>query len=323
MKGQDNLVSVIIPVFNKEKYVQRCLDSVRRSLYSDLEIILVDDGSTDASLDICNNIANEDSRIRVFSQPNGGVSSARNLAIEKSTGKYLTFVDPDDTLSANMLSELIQLIELYSADMAYCYSRDIFTDKIIIPSQNSGKFFLLDSKKYDWMATTAHVTVWGGVYKRELIGKTRFDTFLKIGEDTLFFAKLVKKSNRIVVLDKPLYDYFINNDSVTSGRWNPQKKDELIAREMMCKLFADNNGVQKSAKAAAANCCKDVVGKYCKDASFVSNDSKFCRKMYNKYAKSLFAYQLKHHRMGEALKTLYARLFWKKYVLHSAKKRQI
>ena len=92
----NDTVSIIVPIYNKEKYLEKCLDSILGQTYRDLEIILVDDGSTDNSLVICQHYAEKDPRIKIYHKPNGGVSSARNLGLEKSTGKYISFVDPDD-----------------------------------------------------------------------------------------------------------------------------------------------------------------------------------------------------------------------------------
>ena len=116
----NDTVSIIVPIYNKEKYLEKCLDSILGQTYRDLEIILVDDGSTDNSLAICQRYAEKDPRIKIYHKPNGGVSSARNLGLEKSTGKYISFVDPDDFIHSEFIERLEMMLVQSDAEIAYC-----------------------------------------------------------------------------------------------------------------------------------------------------------------------------------------------------------
>ena len=107
----NDTVSIIVPIYNKEKYLEKCLDSILGQTYRDLEIILVDDGSTDNSLAICQRYAEKDLRIKIYHKPNGGVSSARNLGLEKSTGTLISFADPDDSLHAECIERLKRVLD--------------------------------------------------------------------------------------------------------------------------------------------------------------------------------------------------------------------
>ena len=116
----NDTVSIIVPIYNKEKYLEKCLDSILGQTYRDLEIILVDDESTDNSLAICQRYAEKDLRIKIYHKPNGGVSSARNLGLEKSTGKYISFVDPDDFIHSEFIERLEMMLVQSDAEIAYC-----------------------------------------------------------------------------------------------------------------------------------------------------------------------------------------------------------
>ena len=117
---KNQTVSLIIPIYNKEKYLKRCLDSVVNQTYRELEILLVDDGSTDASRSICEEYAKRDTRIKVIPKENGGVSSARNLGMEHSTGTYLAFADPDDFIHLEFVERLKNLLEQTGAEISFC-----------------------------------------------------------------------------------------------------------------------------------------------------------------------------------------------------------
>ena len=121
----NDTVSIIVPIYNKEKYLEKCLDSILGQTYRDLEIILVDDGSTDNSLAICQRYAEKDPRIKIYHKPNGGVSSARNLGLEKSTGTLISFADPDDSLHAECIERLKRVLDETGAEIAYCYGLDL------------------------------------------------------------------------------------------------------------------------------------------------------------------------------------------------------
>lgn len=319
MNNIDECISVIIPVYNKEKFLKRCLESIIKSTYRKLEIIIVDDGSIDNSLELCNEFIKKDSRISVYFKKNGGVSSARNYGLEKCTGKYVAFVDPDDTIEENMFSELKDAIDKCNTDIAYCYSTDNYKNQCINQSANSGKKIVLKSYEYNWLERTAHFTVWGCLFRYKIVKNIRFNTDLTIGEDTLYFANCVKKSNEIVVLDKALYNYYHNDSGVTSGGWNNKKKDELIARELICDIFESNRYVKKTAQAATAVCCKTIVKKYCMDEIFLNNGNKFCRNIYKRYARKLFTYQIRNKCYAESLKTIYTLVAWKGYIKHQSK----
>lgn len=195
----NDTVSIIVPIYNKEKYLEKCLDSILGQTYRDLEIILVDDGSTDNSLAICQRYAEKDPRIKIYHKPNGGVSSARNLGLEKSTGTLISFADPDDSLHAECIERLKRVLDETGAEIAYCYGLDLLgtTGRTQTKSDETEKVSVMSVRRYDWNSRKAHTVCWGALYRREVTQDVVFDTDLKIGEDTLFLAKCIRKAEKL------------------------------------------------------------------------------------------------------------------------------
>lgn len=163
----NDTVSIIVPIYNKEKYLEKCLDSILGQTYRDLEIILVDDGSTDNSLAICQRYAEKDLRIKIYHKSNGGVSSARNLGLEKSTGKYISFVDPDDFIHSEFIEQLETMLVQSDAEIAYCKMLDVWEGGGVecLP-QITDKVYILDARRYDWFTPAAHKVACGAVYRK-------------------------------------------------------------------------------------------------------------------------------------------------------------
>lgn len=194
----NDTVSIIVPIYNKEKYLEKCLDSILGQTYRDLEIILVDDGSTDNSLAICQRYAEKDPRIKIYHKPNGGVSSARNLGLEKSTGTLISFADPDDSLHAECIERLKRVLDETGAEIAYCYGLDLLgtTGRTQTKSDETEKVSVMPVRRYDWNSRKAHTVCWGALYRRAVTQDVVFDIDLKIGEDTLFLAKCIRKAEK-------------------------------------------------------------------------------------------------------------------------------
>ncbi|MGR1373061.1 glycosyltransferase family 2 protein, partial [Streptococcus agalactiae] len=194
-------VTVIIPIYNSEAYLKECVQSVLQQTHPLIEVILIDDGSTDNSGEICDNLSQEDNRILVFHKKNGGVSSARNLGLDKSTGEFITFVDSDDFVAPNMIEIMLKNLITENADIAevdfdISNERDYRKKKRrnfykVFKNNNSLKEFLSGNRVENIVCTK--------LYKKSIIGNLRFDENLKIGEDLLFNCKLLCQEHRIVV----------------------------------------------------------------------------------------------------------------------------
>lgn len=212
------LISVIIPVYNTERYLAYCLDSVINQTYQNLQIILVNDGSTDNSLQIAQQYADRDRRIRILNQENQGVSAARNLGISRAKGEYIGFVDSDDWIAPDLYQHLFSLIHLYNADIS---------EAEIIRTANEGirktpeetqiniytqqeylkRFFKIQSQETVYYA-------YNKLYQRNVLINDQFPSY-KVGEDVVSTFRAALRSGRIVSSNAPLY-YYRQGSGITS-----------------------------------------------------------------------------------------------------------
>lgn len=215
------MVSIIIPVYKSEATLLYCIQTLREQTETDLEMILVDDGSPDGCPELCDKLAEEDTRIRVIHKENGGVSSARNAGIEAARGEYLLFVDSDDFVEPVMLCKLLKGIE--RADIAICgyhhhyLGRDV--NKIPAVSGETG------AENFLQLYGTGYMNMpWNKLYRRELVG--RFDESLSLGEDLLFNLDYLRRAEGVTVVSEPLYHYIQNN---TGETLSSRKRDDKLA----------------------------------------------------------------------------------------------
>lgn len=208
-------LSVIVPVYNVEEYICECINSIICQTYKDLEIIIIDDGSTDNSGAICDEFANKDSRIKVFHKANNGVSSTRNTGIELSTGELITFVDSDDTLDCEMYETLVSIIINNNVDIAHCSYKRIDgseikkigdSGKLIVQDRTEGLECLISGRLFVG-------SMWNKIYKKELIKNIRLREELVINEDVLFNIQAFDLAQSSGFIDKCLYNYFVRTAS--------------------------------------------------------------------------------------------------------------
>lgn len=230
-------ISIIIPVYNAEKYLDRCIQSIVNQTYKNLEIILINDGSIDKSGDICDKWAEKDNRIKVIHQVNSGVSVVRNTGLDSAIGEYITFVDSDDYIELDYCEILYKALERNNVDIAY---GDYSTNKHI---RNTSKQIKWSSKEYDPVYKTPYFFVWGALYKKDILKNIRFDSDLYVGEDSYFFAQAVKKSSNLVFVDKVLYHYICYPNSALHGTFNSKKYTELESWNRICSLYEDNEQI--------------------------------------------------------------------------------
>ena len=209
------LVSVIVPVYNVEGYLAECLDSILVQTYSNIEIILIDDGSTDASGTICEKYALADKRIRVIHQKNGGVSKARNTGLSLIQGEYFSFVDGDDTIDASFIELMVHEMSENDVDLVrLSWYRGDVKKTYFAPFNSEGKYLVGLNNLNDllWFAN-----IWG-LFRSECLQNIRFDEQLKYAEDNLFVFEffLKSKKQRMLLIDKPFYHYRIVNSSATN-----------------------------------------------------------------------------------------------------------
>lgn len=228
-----DLISVIVPVYNTQNYLDDCLSTITAQTYHNLEILLVDDGSTDGSLSICESWKDKDARIRVIHQENKGLSEARNTGTRAATGNFIAYIDSDDCVDREYIEVLHQMLEEYeSAGVAACqYLRTENPKGLTSPSDHTGSSRLIDAKTYHFSETDSKiisVVVWNKLY-RSFLAKNHSFPVGRLHEDEFYTYKLVEDAKNIVVTDRVLYYYRVRNGSITS---NPLRgaEDALDAR---------------------------------------------------------------------------------------------
>lgn len=219
---QNPQISIIVPVYNTESYIRRCLDSICAQSFTNFEVILIDDGSTDHSGIICDQYAKKYTNFKVYHVENGGPSRARNKGLECARGMYVTFVDGDDWLEQNALEIYISAIELYQADVVKAgYIKEYNKRSVVVKIEHEviytdlESFFvgIEDSKYYGFL--------WNGIYKRRVIGTIRMDETIRWCEDHLFTCEVLLHTNKMVLLPDVLYHYRKTDNTTLSAIKDP------------------------------------------------------------------------------------------------------
>lgn len=222
------MVSVIVPVYNVDNYLENCIQSILSQTFRDLELILIDDGSTDMSGAICDKYKLLDKRVSVLHTKNLGQASARNTGIELSKGDFIAFVDSDDTIVSSMYEVLYDALVRHNADIACCGVRYVENHKdteSVLPLFESSSEEILDRQQtfhYMCSQTKVRFQVWNKLFRRDLIGNIKFKTGQKY-EEIYFERNVLSKVNRVVYIDAPLYNYLISRPGNTNSIFNEQK----------------------------------------------------------------------------------------------------
>lgn len=215
---KNDLISIIIPVYKVEKYLEKCIESVLKQTYTNLQIILVDDGSPDNCGKICDEYAKKDPRIEVIHKVNGGLSDARNVGIAKAKGKYIGFVDSDDYIKEDMYEILINLIKEYDADVSICNLYDVIDGKEYIRNNENGiqEYSRLEILKEVLLDKNIQSYAWNKLYKKELFDEIKYPIGKKYEDiGTTFYV--FEKCNKIVVTSEPEYYYLKRSDSLVNN----------------------------------------------------------------------------------------------------------
>lgn len=229
------LITVVIPVYNVKPYLDRCIQSVLKQTYANLEILLVDDGSTDGSGDICDSFCKIDKRISVIHKQNGGLSEARNIGIANATGEYITFVDSDDYIDSDMIDYLFYLIDNYNCSMSLCSHRIVKNNGERIINNGNGKETVLSDKECIFNMCYHHLvdtSAWAKLYKIDLFQGVRFPIG-KLFEDIATTYRLFLKSKQIACGFVPKYSYWIRCNSITTQKFKSNKLDLLDLTDEM------------------------------------------------------------------------------------------
>jgi glycosyltransferase involved in cell wall biosynthesis len=259
----DKLLSVIVPIYNAEKWLGRCIDSILSQSYESFELILVNDGSKDSSGEICDHYAKRDSRVKVIHKSNGGVSMARNTGIDLANGEYIIFVDSDDAISEGYLASMAKGMAT-GADLCICGAKElIFADGNIIAERD----FIIDLpsetticnlySSLDVGVEAAFLnTPWSKAYKTQIIkeNKIKYDPDLSLGEDIYFNLAYAKKIRNHVVFDKSVYYLYHreNRESLTNRFFESKYEDSVKIydewRRTIVSLGVDSDTLERFEK---------------------------------------------------------------------------
>lgn len=227
LKEKNPLVSVLLPVYNTENYLKKCIESVLNQNYENIELIIIDDGSTDNSGKICDFYEIKDKRVRVLHKSNEGKSAALNIAIGMANGEYITFIDSDDWVDKNIYSELINALIKYDADIVNCGFYHEYKNKSNEFKSSSLKIYdgntLIENCYKDGYVNYA---IWSKLYKKEIFNSILFPSNCQY-EDAYIYFLVLEKIKKCIVLPKALYHYRQRKGSITYNYFN-EKQLELI-----------------------------------------------------------------------------------------------
>lgn len=234
---KENLISVILPIYNVSNYLDRCMESVIHQTYNNIEIIMVDDGSTDDSALKCDEYKKKDDRIVVFHKENGGLSDARNYGIKRASGDYITCIDSDDFVDLDYIEYLYNLIKKYNVKMSICQHRVLYSSGNIKDFGKNGEEILTNKSCLEKMLyhDIIDTSAWAKLYDRSLFFEVEYPKG-KLFEDIATTYKLMIKCNTIAVGYESKYNYIVRRDSIVNCSFNLKKLDLL---EMTDKMADD------------------------------------------------------------------------------------
>ena len=229
MLDEKDLISIIVPVYNVEKYLDRCIDSIINQTYKNIEIILVDDGSTDQSSIICDKYSKLDKRIKTIHKKNGGLSSARNTGLDIAKGNLLGFVDGDDYIDSNMIEELYKNIIKTKADIVICNFVRFDEEKETFNKYSKKKFIVEEKDKYNYLFNEYRIPTvvqWNKLFKKEVFKDIEYKKG-KINEDEFTVCSELNNAKRISYYLEPFYHYYQRNNSIM-GSYNINRFETIF-----------------------------------------------------------------------------------------------
>lgn len=241
-------LSVIVPIYNVEEYLDECIKSIVNQTYKNLEIILVDDGSPDHCPELCDIWAEKDGRIKVIHKENGGVSSARNAGLDAAAGDFIAFVDSDDFLDSDMYEIMLSQMREHNTDMAQCgIVRENADGSVEVWDSFEAPIVVMDNMQLlcsvGEAAGILPVSPCNKIFKAEVISGIRYDESLKYAEDTLFNFAAARNINKAVIQNVPRYHYVNNSDSASHQEFSSSRFDEHKVMDIIFDMAANDNNV--------------------------------------------------------------------------------
>ena len=252
----DELISVVIPVYNVEKYLHKCIESILKQTYSNLEIILVDDGSTDSSGKKCDELAQRDNRIKVFHKKNGGLSDARNYGLRKITGDWVTFIDSDDYVCDRYIELLYRALKEEAADISICNPVHVFKDEEakFVDATKVESFDAIKAIQKMWYQKDFLPSAWGKLYSSKIFENIEFTKGV-IYEDIDIMHEIFIKARKIVYTNAAYYAYLHRENSITTQKFS---KKDLYILDICKKIRKFSNDVD--ARLINASKAYSIVG---------------------------------------------------------------
>ena len=279
------LLSVIVPVYNVEPYLNRCVQSIVRQTYKDLEIILVDDGSTDRSPEMCDLWAGQDARIKVIHKKNGGLSSARNAGIDIAQGEVLSFIDSDDFIEPDMYQTMIFAMVESGKDIVCCGRIvDLWGEREKRDfSRSSPKIYSKeDAMKEVLCLRDIDTSAWDKVYKKSLFAELRYPVG-KISEDAAIILQILNESNGIFHVGKSFYHYVFRENSISKKTFTQNKHDVYINCVNMASFISKNHPeLMMYVKIYSAQVCTGLL-----ECMYISNAINQYKELFDAYRKML------------------------------------
>lgn len=280
-------VSIIIPIYNVEKWLFRCLKSIQNQTFKDFEVLLIDDGSPDQSYKICQNFVKNDTRFKYFKKNNGGLSDARNYGLNYISGKYVVFIDSDDFVEKTYLEKLFNAIKKHNAEVALCscnfnkedgeVTKSIFfaTKENVIDGRTLLKNVF---KKGEGLAYTV---VWNKMYDVKIFNKIKFAKG-KLYEDEFFNPATYWNIKKIVIINEPLYNYVQRDESIIKSKMNVKKV--LDAREALTKRIMFYDGRDNELyNMAVKYYCNWIINFYYNNYQFLKGNKSIDLKLQNDF----------------------------------------
>lgn len=241
----NDLITIIVPVYNIERYIAKCIHSILYQSYTNLEIIVVDDGSTDASGAICDELAKADSRLRIIHKENEGLAEARNTGLRLAQGAYIAFVDGDDYIEKDMMNQLYQRILQDKAEFALCNIRFVDEAGSCIADKETDLTDGVLSQKAFWAGyygtfVYPYVVAWNKLYRKELFHHTFYDKG-RLHEDEFILHKIVAQCKTISVVRDRLYNYVQRSESIMGRKYNVTRLQGFEALNIRLDYFRTND----------------------------------------------------------------------------------
>jgi glycosyltransferase involved in cell wall biosynthesis len=283
------MITIIVPVYNVEQYVSNCIESIIGQTYKELEIILVDDGSTDSSGHICDRYAQKDARIKVIHKQNGGLSDARNVGLDVATGEYIGFVDGDDFVSSTMYEKLLGIITSQEADLVICDYEEVRKNGYNPENQieDDGHIQIVEGNDVFDLVTsleTKNIVAWNKLYKKEIFSDLRYESG-RLHEDQWIIPYVVEKCSRIAYTDAKLYYYVFRDDAISKVKVSSKRMFDLLDALRNTCLFFKEKGLFSQQKLEARHICNYIINYYSMAESTFDNSYEIQLKLHSYFIK--------------------------------------